>query len=282
MTKHLAIASTLFATLLLAPIAHADTQADAKKASELNAIEKKHELIKKADAFQKEEDKRINDQKTADAEEKERKRQEDNKKQPLKVLELAAKYESNNRGPGAVLGELDDGAGMNYGTYSLTQNHTMKPYLKFLEEKYPDLRSQLPDDIGSNTFNEAWKTLGDKDGERFKQTQAEFIFNKDILPAIDKLKKDTGVDLLDGTHTLGTVGMFASMIHNAGYGWYGTIKTAAQTLATTHDDNAFIEATGGHIRDNYSGRYATGIRNRYRKQTPDEQARTELFWYIRP
>ena len=66
---------------------------------------------------------------------KKRKRQEDNKKQPLKVLELAAKYESNNRGPGAILGELDDGAGMNYGTYSLTQNHTMKPYLKFLEEK---------------------------------------------------------------------------------------------------------------------------------------------------
>ena len=246
MTKKLAIASTLFATLLLAPIARADTQTDAKKASEFNSIEKKHELIKKADAFQKEEDKRINDQKTADAEEKERKRQEDNKKQPLKVLELAAKYESNNRGPGAVLGELDDGAGMNYGTYSLTQNHTMKPYLKFLEEKYPDLRSQLPDDIGSNTFNDAWKTLGDKDGERFKQTQAEFIFNKDILPAIDKLKKDTGVDLLDGTHTLGSVGMFASMIHNAGYGWYGTIKTAAQTLATTHDDNGMVPLKQRH------------------------------------
>ena len=281
MTKKLALtATTLFATLLLTPLAHADSQADAKKATELNAIEKKHELIKKADAFQKDEDKRITDQKNADAELK--RKQEENKNQPLKALELAAKFESNNRGPGAILGELDDGAGMNYGTYSLTQNHTMKPYLAFLAEKYPDLRQQLPNDIGSSSFNDAWKALGNKDGERFKQTQAEFIFNKDILPAIDKLKKETGVDLLDGTHTLGSVGMFASMIHNAGYGWYGTLKDAAQILATTHDDNAFIEATGGHVRDHYSGRYATGIRNRYRKQTPEEQARTELFWYFRP
>ena len=39
MTKHLAIATTLFATLLLAPIAHADTQADAKKASDFQKDE---------------------------------------------------------------------------------------------------------------------------------------------------------------------------------------------------------------------------------------------------
>ena len=111
------------------------------------------------------------------------------KNNPSKVLELAAKYESNNRGPGAILGELDDGAGMNYGTYSLTQNHTMKPYLKFLEEKYPDLRSQLPDDIGSSSFNEAWKTLGNKDGDHFKQTQAELSsIRTSCLPLINSKK----------------------------------------------------------------------------------------------
>ena len=70
MTKKLAIASTLFATLLLASLAHADTQADAKKASELNAIEKNTNWLKSRH-LQKEEDKRVNDQKTADAEEKE-------------------------------------------------------------------------------------------------------------------------------------------------------------------------------------------------------------------
>ena len=76
--------------------------------------------------------------------------------------------------------------------------------------------------------------------------------------------------------------MFASMIHNAGYGWYGTIKTAAQTLATTHDDNASLKQQVDTSETIIQDVIANGIRNRYRKQTPDEQARTELFWYIRP
>ena len=67
------------------------------------------------------------------------------------------------------------------------------------------------------------------------------------------------------------------MIHNAGYGWYGTIKTAAQTLATTHDDNAFIEATGGHVRDNYSGRYANGIQKPLPQTNAWRTSQTELF-----
>ncbi len=78
--------------------------------------------------------------------------------------------------------------------------------------------------------------------------------------------------------------MFASMIHNAGYGWYRVpSKTALLTLAA-HDDNALLEATGGPsetITQDVMPAYKS-IRNRYRKQTPDEQARTELFWYIRP
>ena len=45
--------------------------------------------------------------------------------------------ESNNRNPGTVLGELDDGAGMNYGTYSLTQKSHNETIFRILIKSIP-------------------------------------------------------------------------------------------------------------------------------------------------
>lgn len=153
----------------------------------------------------------------------------------------------------------------------------MPDFLAYLSEKYPEFASRLQSPINSDDFNANWQQIGAENESKFKQAQAEFIFNKTMVPAIAKLKADTGVDLIDGTHSIGAVGMFASLIHNGGYLWYSQIKLAADELNQTHDDNKFIEAIGGHVRDNYSGNYAHGIRNRYTKQVPYEQKRTKLF-----
>lgn len=202
----------------------------------------------------------------------------------MQVFEITAIYESGNRNPGAILGTLEDGAGMNYGTYSLTQRYTMKPYLEFLNKNYPELRSQLTGEINSDEFNASWKTLGENETEKFKASQAQYIFETNIMPVLEKLKKETGVDFLDGTHSIGSVGMISGMIHNAGHAWYSIIKDAAITTkneSSQFDDKAFIERIGGWVRDNYSGVYSQSIRNRYSKQTPKEKERTELFTYIK-
>lgn len=214
---------------------------------------------------------------------KEKEKQENDKK-PLKVFEVTAIYESGNRNAGTILGTLADGAGMNYGTYSLTQNYTMKPYLEFLNKNYPELRSQLTGEINSDEFNASWKTLGENEPEKFKASQAQYIFETNIMPVLEKLKKETGVDFLDGTHSIGSVGMISGMIHNAGHAWYSIIKEAAITTkneSSQFNDKAFVERIGGWVRDNYSGVYSQSIRNRYSKQTPQEKERTELFTYTK-
>lgn len=214
---------------------------------------------------------------------KEKEKQENDKK-PLKVFEVTAIYESGNRNPGDILGALEDGAGMNYGTYSLTQKYTMKPYLEFLNKNYPELRSQLTGEINSDEFNASWKTLGENEPEKFKASQAQYIFETNIMPVLEKLKKETGVDFLDGTHSIGSVGMISGMIHNAGQAWYSIIREAAissKNESAQFNDKAFVERIGGWVRDNYSGVYAQSIRNRYAKQTPQEKERTELFTYTK-
>lgn len=214
---------------------------------------------------------------------KEKEKQENDKK-PLKVFEVTAIYESGNRNAGTILGTLADGAGMNYGTYSLTQNYTMKPYLEFLNKNYPELRSQLTGEINSDEFNASWIALGKSEPEKFQATQAQYIFEANILPVLEKLKKETGVDFLDRTHSIGSIGMISGMIHNAGHAWYSIIKEAAITTkneSSQFNDKAFVERIGGWVRDNYSGVYSQSIRNRYAKQTPQEKERTELFTYTK-
>lgn len=208
----------------------------------------------------------------------------ENSKKPLKVFEVTAIYESNNRNPGAILGVLNDGAGMNYGTYSLTQKYTMKPYLAFLEKYYPELRAQLTGEVGTEEFNNSWKKLGENDSEKFQTTQAQYLFENNIIPALEKLKSETGVDFLDGSHSVGAVGMISGMIHNAGYAWYPIIKNAANEVKNNNEhfnDQEFVEKIGGWVRDNYSGVYTQSIRNRYSKQTPQEKERTEIFSYTK-
>lgn len=214
---------------------------------------------------------------------KEKEKQENDKK-PLKVFEVTAIYESGNRNAGTILGTLADGAGMNYGTYSLTQNYTMKPYLEFLNKNYPELRSQLTGEINSDEFNASWIALGKSEPEKFQATQAQYIFEANILPVLEKLKKETGVDFLDGTHSIGSIGMISGMIHNAGHAWYSIIREAAITTkneSAQFNDKDFVERIGGWVRDNYSGVYSQSIRNRYAKQTPQEKERTELFTYTK-
>lgn len=208
----------------------------------------------------------------------------ENDKKPMQVFEITAIYESGNRNPGAILGTLEDGAGMNYGTYSLTQKYTMKPYLEFLSKNYPELRSQLRGEINSDEFNASWKALGETETEKFKASQAQYIFETNIMPVLEKLKKETGVDFLDGTHSIGSIGMISGMIHNAGQAWYSIIREAAistKNESAQFNDKAFVERIGGWVRDNYSGIYAQSIRNRYAKQTPQEKERTELFIYTK-
>ena len=246
-------------------------------ASSKNDFEK---ILKKANSK--------NNQHVIEKQEKEKiakeKAKAENDKKPMQVFEITAIYESGNRNPGTILGTLEDGAGMNYGTYSLTQKYTMKPYLEFLSKNYPELRSQLTGEINSDEFNASWKTLGENEPEKFKASQAQYIFETNIMPVLEKLKKETGVDFLDGTHSIGSVGMISGMIHNAGQAWYSIIREAAissKNESAQFNDKAFVERIGGWVRDNYSGVYAQSIRNRYSKQTPKEKERTELFTYIK-
>ena len=246
-------------------------------ASSKNDFEK---ILKKANSK--------NNQHVIEKQEKEKiakeKAKAENDKKPMQVFDITAIYESVNRNPGAILGTLEDGAGMNYGTYSLTQKYTMKPYLDFLSKNYPELRSQLTGEINSDEFNASWKALGETETEKFKASQAQYIFETNIMPVLEKLKKETGVDFLDGTHSIGSVGMISGMIHNAGQAWYSILREAAistKNESAQFNDKAFVERIGGWVRDNYSGVYSQSIRNRYSKQTPQEKERTELFIYTK-
>lgn len=197
----------------------------------------------------------------------------------VKVLALTAKYEMGDRNSGYYHPPLNDGAGWNYGKYSFTQAYEMTPFLAWLGENYPSIRSALVGSVGSDQFNNSWAAYGNAHDDLFTGVQAEYFCRKKLQPMIKYLKTNTGVDMNDGNKWLGTLSIFCSITN-----WYpaavqgGFFYRFVQQFANSWNDSSFITTVCDHIVANASSmvapEYVEGIQNRFRAEKVDALALT--------
>lgn len=197
----------------------------------------------------------------------------------VKVLALTAKYEMGDRNSGYYHPPLNDGAGWNYGKYSFTQAYEMTPFLAWLGENYPSIRSALVGSVGSDQFNNSWAAYGNAHDDLFTGVQAEYFCRQKLKPMIAHLKSGTGVDLNDGNKWLGTLSIFCSITN-----WYpaavqsGFFYNFVQQYASNWNDSQFITTVCDYIVANASSmvapEYVQGIQNRFRAEKVDALALT--------
>lgn len=197
----------------------------------------------------------------------------------VKVLALTAKYEMGDRNSGYYHPPLNDGAGWNYGKYSFTQAYEMTPFLAWLGENYPSIRSALVGSVGSDQFNNSWAAYGNAHDDLFTGVQAEYFCRKKLQPMIKYLKTNTGVDMNNGNKWLGTLSIFCSITN-----WYpaavqgGFFYNFVQQFANSWNDSSFITTVCDHIVANASSmvapEYVEGIQNRFRAEKVDALALT--------
>lgn len=150
-----------------------------------------------------------------------------------KLGTLSGLYESNNGKKLWNNGNLDKTGGWSYGTYQIaTQNGTMNDYLTYLQgrQKYQDFYDKLQQAGGQDTalrgdllFKKAWADLSEN--EDFLQSQQDFIVDKKLMPALNKIRDIKGLnfkerspvlkDVLYSTATQHGEGGASEVFHNA-------------------------------------------------------------------
>lgn len=102
---------------------------------------------------------------------------------------LSAKYESNGK-IGTIANTKGDKGGKSYGKYQLTTNsgHAQK-----FANSYGGALKGLK--AGTQAFDNAWKNEAKKNPQRFEQAQHMYIQNNHYHPAVNSIKKNTGLDV---------------------------------------------------------------------------------------
>lgn len=194
----------------------------------------------------------------------------------MRVFNDTWKEEMGGRGPGTIAAPLADGAGKNYGAVSLTQKWNLNSFVDWLKQKHPELGNKLVGTPASAEFDASWKKLGETDEKAFLDAQIEYTIESKVVPAINKIKEATGVDLNNGKYSEGVFSILMSMSNQrpawVNEKWIPYLK--AHPNATSEE---IINGIGGDIANNYSGNYASSIRNRYKRQVANALKLTTPF-----
>ncbi len=165
-----------------------------------------------------------------------------------KAGSLSAQYESNS--------EIDyigyDGrGGTSYGQYQIAaKTGTMDYFIRFLEDKAPDLAGRLkaagPADTGGRTgrMPAVWKDIAAADPRRFEALQHEFIRSNNYAPAAKSIVLTTGVDVTKRSYALREV-LWSTAVQHGPYGaeriFSQAIEKAENSTGRQDFDRAVIE-----------------------------------------
>ncbi len=133
---------------------------------------------------------------------------------------LSAQYESNCEID--CIG-YDSRGGTSYGQYQIaSKTGTMDYFIKFLEDKAPDLAAKLkaagPADTGgrSGRMPTVWKSIAAADPKRFEALQHEFIRGNSYEPAAKSIVLTTGLDVTKRSYALREVLWSTAVQHGPG------------------------------------------------------------------
>lgn len=134
---------------------------------------------------------------------------------------LSAQYESNCEID--CIG-YDSRGGTSYGQYQIaSRTGTMDYFIRFLEDKAPDMAARLKDagpaDTGGRTgrMPTVWKQIAAADPRRFEALQHEFIRANNYAPAAKSLVLTTGLDVTKRSYALREV-LWSTAVQHGPYG----------------------------------------------------------------
>jgi len=166
----------------------------------------------------------------------------------FKAGRLSAQYESNNEID--CIG-YDRRGGTSYGQYQIaSKTGTMGYFIKFLEDKAPDLATRLKAagsaDTGGRTgrMPTVWKQIAASDPKRFEALQHEFIRSSSYAPAAKSIVLTTGVDVTKRSYALREVLWSTAVQHGPGGAeriFSQAIDKAEGTAGRQDFDKAVIE-----------------------------------------
>lgn len=108
---------------------------------------------------------------------------------------VSAKYEAS--GPGVISSGAGDGGGKSYGSYQLaSKKGSVNSFLNWLESNgNSNYAKALTGAVGSDEFDNNWKTLAAKDPEGFAKVQKQYIKTQYYDPAAQRLKDNYDFDI---------------------------------------------------------------------------------------
>lgn len=171
---------------------------------------------------------------------------------------LSRKYESGRNGVGTIGRTPGDPGGASYGIYQIaTKTGTMKGFLSFLSQAYPDLfRALSAHTPGSSGFDGAWKELARRDPDRFERAQHAFIEASHYRPARDRLAQALSLDVDRRSATLRDVVWSTAVQHGSG----GALRVFRNALGASAPASLSDEEL---IRRVYQERGAEGGRRHF-------------------
>lgn len=188
--------------------------------------------------------------------------------------------EMGKKGPGYIAPPLNDGAGKNYGAASFTQKYNITGFTNWLKKNHPELGNKLKGSPASSEYDSSWKALGSSDEKAFLNSQIEYTFINKLEPALNTIKSKTGVDLNNGKYSEGLFSVLLSM-SNQRPAWTNEKWVPYLSSHKNASNVDIINNTAGDIAKNYSGNYASAIRNRYNRQVSHSLAMNTPFKYAR-
>jgi len=191
---------------------------------------------------------------------------------------LSARYESGASGPGAI--GYDRSGGTSYGTFQIASRPgTMDRFISFLKKESPEWAERLsqagPADTGGKTgrMPKVWRDIAAEDPERFEAIQRKFIEETHYRPALERIRKETGIDVEEGSRALQEV-LWSVAVQHGPAGASRIFREAAESGSardqqTAQGEEALISGVYSARSERFgssSARVRAAVTERFRKE----------------
>jgi hypothetical protein len=151
--------------------------------------------------------------------------------------ELSRRFESGERGSGAVSAGRGDPGGVSYGIWQLSSRAgTVAAFLIAEGSRWKGEFGRAPP--GSAEFSGLWRSIADRDDGAFAEAQRVFVERTHYRPAVAEVLRETGMDLDVRHPAVRDATWSVAVQHGAG----ARILTAAVSTAPSGDDRALLHA----------------------------------------
>ena len=210
-----------------------------------------------------------------------------------KLGSLSMEFETGGRGSATVSTGVGDAGGVSYGSYQMTSTPDGGTVTQFVQSaQFPWCSEFVSLSAGTKEFTDNWKNVVNKNIERFKEIEHQFIKKTHYDPLVEKVKRENNLDANEHSKALKNVVWSTAVQHgkNTGIIVIAINNTKAPIEKTsTYDEKLIKEIYLERGRKKSDGKLVyfsrnaqnvqDGVTARYKKELPKalEELRNEGF-----